>query len=376
MRVVRLIFYSMIFIKTVFGQSLNGQIKDYFDDISYPLTLNSFDPLYHFPPVNQDSTYVCWSFATISFLEAELARTGNEATKLSVMYPVYFAFIEKARRYAKRKGDSRFTPGDLFPTVFFVIEKYGIVPEEAYPGKVQKSAKYNHNDLYRELENSIKEIRIAEEWDENSVIARIQKVLDKYLGRPPENFIYQRQAYTPATFRDKHVPLPWDDYLMVTSFMYAPFDTYISLDVPDNWRKIDRFFNVTLAEFYAGLKTALTSGYSVAINGDISEPGRHGPKDIAIIPDMDLDQHNISQLTREYRFKNGSTTDDHLMHIVGYQHLIAEDWFLVKDSWRDAWEGQLPGYFMYRGDFARLKILAYLVHKEGVPDISAKVPVR
>jgi len=54
------------------------------------------------------------------------------------------------------------------------------------------------------------------------------------------------------------------------------------------------------------------------------------------------------------------------MHIVGMTESGGHDWFLVKDSWRDAWQGKHKGYFLYRGDFAKLKILAYLVHKDAV----------
>ena len=156
--------------------------------------------------------------------------------------------------------------------------------------------------------------------------------------------------------------------------MYDSFNSYITLDVPDNWMQIDRFFNVSLDEFYQGIKHALANGYSIAFDGDISELGRYGPLDIAVIPSFDMESENINQEAREYRFEEGNTTDDHMMHMIGYQNYNGTDWFLIKDSWRDAWEGQEKGYFYYRGDFVKLKVLAYLVHKDAIPDIAKKIP--
>ena len=162
---------------------------------------------------------------------------------------------------------------------------------------------------------------------------------------------------------------------LVTSFEYAPFHTFTDLRVPDNWRKNKRYYNVPLDAFYEGLKGALRAGYSAAIDGDISEPGRVGERDIAFIPDDDIPPALITQEAREHRFREKMTTDDPLMHIVGMTESGGHDWFLVKDSWRDAWEGRHKGYFFYRGDFAKLKILAYLVHKEAVPASWAQGPL-
>jgi bleomycin hydrolase len=121
------------------------------------------------------------------------------------------------------------------------------------------------------------------------------------------------------------------------------------------------------------MKTALNNGFTLAIDGDINEPGRMGEQDICIIPAYDIPGAYINQEARDYRFDKGVTEDDHLMHIVGYGEVEGEDWFLVKDSWRDAFEGTHKGYFFFHKDYAKLKILAYLVHKDGVPAITERI---
>ena len=355
------------------AQNLESKIPGIMSEIERPSGLESFKPLFHFPPVNQDTTYVCWSFSTLSFLETEMERLGKTPVKLAMMYPVYYGFIDKAKLFVETKGESRFTPGDLFITVLDVIKKHGIVPFEAYDGDTRSCSTFNHTQLYEDLNQYMKEVKEKQIWDEDEVISGVKKVLNHHLGAPPEKIIYKGKEYTPRSFADTHVNLPWDEYVLVTSFMYDNFDSFIALDVPDNWSKINRFFNVPLNEFYQGIKNAVTHGYSLAIDGDIGEPGRYGPLDIAVIPSFDIELKSISQEAREYRFQEGNTTDDHLMHIIGYQHYNGLDWFLVKDSWRDAWEGLEKGYFFYSEDFIHLKVLAYLVHKDAVPDITSKM---
>ncbi|MEJ2053921.1 MAG: C1 family peptidase [Calditrichaceae bacterium] len=178
---------------------------------------------------------------------------------------------------------------------------------------------------------------------------------------------------TPQTFLKEIVRLPWNDYIMVTSFSYAPFYKFMELKVPDNWAHYDTYFNVPLDLFYKSLKEAVKNGYSVAFDSDTGEPGRIGREDVVFVPDFDIAGDDINQDAREFRFNNGSTTDDHLMHIVGYKRNHGNDWFLVKDSWRTAWDGQYSGYYFFHGDYLKLKVLAYLVHKDGVPGIVKKI---
>jgi bleomycin hydrolase len=374
MKILVILISILILSINLLAQNLESKIPALIDKIEKPGSIESFKPIFHFPPVNQDTTYVCWSFSTLSFIETESKRLGNQPVKLSMMFPVYYGFIEKAKLFVQTHGQSRFTPGDLFITVFDVIKTHGMVPLDAYKGQTRNCKTFNHDALYSELNVYINNVKKEQNWQEDHVIAGLKVILNKHLGPPPRQFNYDGKEYTPTSFAAEYVNLPWDDYMLVTTFMYDQFDSYIVLNVPDNWKKTDRFFNVTLDEFYDGIKESLLNGYSLAIDGDIGEPGRYGPLDVAIIPDYDIPFTAVSQEAREYRFQEGNTTDDHLMHIVGYQEINGVDWFLIKDSWRDAWEGKEKGYFLYREDFVKLKVLAYLVHKDAIPNIRQKLP--
>ncbi len=356
------------------AQSLEEYLQKTVEAIPHPTSPDDFRPVRHLPPLNQDSTLICWSFSTNSLLESEMERLGRAPVRLSVIYPVYHVFIEKARRYIQTRGTSRFSPGDLFSGVVDVIREHGIVPADVYGGKGEGKAMYNHNALYTELSRLMARVKEEKLWNEKNVLPQVRRILDRHLGKPPARFTWQDTSYTPQTFLEKVVALPWDEYIYVTSFQYAPFYDFVELKVPDNWNRRESYYNVPLDLFYNSLKDALQAGYSVAIDADISEPSYERTKRYGLIPDYDIPPDAITQEAREFRFNTGATTDDHLMHIVDYKVFNDEDWFLVKDSWRTAWDpGSTRGYMFFHSSYVKLKVLAYMVHKDGVPGIKERV---
>ena len=349
--------------------TLTAAAKGYLQKIHKPQSMDAFKALPHLSPFNQDTTNACWSFSTLSFLESEMLRLGLPEIRLSPMFPVYYAFIEKARYFVESRGESRFAAGDLFSGVMQTVKKYGLVPQEAYKGQTRSCKTFNHTCLEKELKLYMQDVKKNGHWDEQQVLREVKRILDKHLGPPPQHFVFNNKEYTPATFRDEVVKLPWQDYIILTSFTYAPFYRFIELRVPDNWAHRSNYYNIPLEQFYSALKDALRKKFTVAFDCDTNEPGRMGEEDVAFIPEFDIPSAYITQEARQFRFDNGSTTDVHLMHIVGYKNIKGDDWFLVKDSWRSAWYGKFPGYFFFHGDYMKLKTLAILVHGDAVASL-------
>jgi bleomycin hydrolase len=170
------------------------------------------------------------------------------------------------------------------------------------------------------------------------------------------------------------VRLPWSEYVMITSFESAPFNAYMELKVPDNWRHNTNFFNVPLPLFYEGLKHALRNGFSAAIDLDDTEPSYQVTGRYCIIPDFDLSASRITQAARELRFQDGGTSDDHAIHMIGYKDFGGADWFLAKDSGKVAWRNGNQGVLFLHGPYVKLKVLAFLVHRDAVPQAAAMLP--
>jgi len=60
------------------------------------------------------------------------------------------------------------------------------------------------------------------------------------------------------------------------------------------------------------------------------------------------------------------------VHLVGYTRKDGHDWFLIKDSASGSQKGKYKGYFFFRDDFVKLKMLSFMVHKDAVKEILAK----
>ena len=83
---------------------------------------------------NQSRSSTCWSFSGLAMIETELLRIGKPAINLSEMYIVRHTHSEKAEKYVRLHGNINFGGGGAFYDVIETIKKYGIVPEEVYPG--------------------------------------------------------------------------------------------------------------------------------------------------------------------------------------------------------------------------------------------------
>jgi bleomycin hydrolase len=71
---------------------------------------------------------------------------------------------------------------------------------------------------------------------------------------------------------------------------------------------------------------------------------------------------------RQETFLNRTTTDDHLMHLVGLsKDAEGRNCFYTKNSW-GAESNDFGGYLHLTEDYVRLKTIAILVHKNAIPE--------
>ena len=343
-----------------------------FSPVKRPDSPEVFEQYFHFPPIRQHRTGTCWCFSTISFLESEMKRLGKPEVKLSEMYTVYWEYVEKARRYVREKGNSSLGQGSEHNAVIARMKEYGAVRASDYSGLLPGQTEHDHSKLFGEIRHYLQFCKDNKYWDEEKAIDYVKSILNKHLGKPPETIDVDGQTMTPKEYLENVTQLNLDDYVCFISFKYLPFYTKGEFKVPDNWWHSEEYHNVPLDEFHTAILTALKKGYTVGIGGDVSEPGISGENDIAIIPTFDIPQKLIDQDSREYRFTNRTSTDDHAIHIVGYKEMDDHTWFLIKDSGGSAYRGQFKGYYFYRDDYLRLKILNFIVHRDAVEDFLLK----
>lgn len=330
-------------------------------------------PVFHFPSIDQYDTNTCWSFATTSYYESEIFRLSGKKIKLSEMWTVYHEYLEKVQRFVRERGDSLVAEGGESNAINRIWKTYGIAPAAAYPGYVNGREKLDHVFLISEIKTYLDHVKSNNLWNEQDVLDHVKIILNKHLGTPPRSFAYNGREMTPQEFLKNETPLNMDDYVQVMSTSGFPFYTFQEYVVPDNWWHSREYLNLPLNEWYGLILKAIKAGYSVGIAGDISEPGWQGFQNASFVPTFDIPGPYINQDSREFRIANETTTDDHLVHLVGYCRYKGNDWFLAKDSWRSARWGRHKGYYFCRGDYVKLKMLSYTVHKDIVKNILAKI---
>lgn len=332
--------------------------------IERPASPEAFPSAFHFPPVPQYETGTCWAFCSTSFFESEAARLGGRRVKLSEMWTVYWEYVEKARRFVRERGHSLLAEGSQDHGTQEVYRLYGAVPLEAYRGVRDPDGWHDHPPLRDEIAGYLRGVQESGVWDEATAVASVRLILDRHLGPPPESFSFEGRTWTPAAFLAEVLRLDPDAYVHCVSTLREPFFTRVLLDVPDNWRRRNDYLNLPLDVFYRVIRETVQAGGTVSIGGDVSEPGMDGLEGAAVIPAWDVPAKLIGQESRELRLVNGTTGDDHGVHLVGFLRHGGRDWFLVKDSNQSSRLGRFKGYYFYDGDYVRLKMLSFMVHRD------------
>jgi bleomycin hydrolase len=331
---------------------------------------------WHNPPVSQGNTNTCWCFSTTSFLETEVYRINKTRVKLSEMFTVYWEYVEKTRRFIQERGNSAFEEGSEANAVTRMWKKYGIVPESDYSGLPVSRKFHNSEDMITEMKAYLQSLKAGSAWNEEAAITTIKSIMNHYMGEPPTEIMVEGKKISPLQYLHDVIRINPDDYVDILSYEQEPFYKHVEYKVPDNWWHSTDYYNVPLDVFMEALKKVVRSGYTASIGGDVSEPGFDRMTQCAIVPDFDIPAAFISDDARQFRFSNGTTTDDHGMHLVGYLEKEGKDWYLIKDSGSGSRNNNPNaaefGYYFFSSDYVKLKMMDFMVHKDAVRDLLEK----
>jgi bleomycin hydrolase len=354
------------------SQPAKKQLQLDFSSLYRPASVNDFKTHWHAKPVSQAISGMCWCFSATSFFESEIYRLTKREIKLSELYTVYWEYVEKTRRFVQERGNSVFGEGSEANAVIRIWKTYGIVPVESYSGMLPGQKFHDHSKLFEELNSYLHSVKASNAWDEEQATSTVKAILNHFIGEPPKSVVVEGKSMTPKEYLEKVVKLNLDDYVEVMSLMEKPYYQMVEFEVPDNWWHSKEYFNVPLDEFMNAIKSSIRSGYTVCIAGDVSEPGYEGHAGVAIVPTFDIPSEYIDGSARQFRFSNGTTGDDHGIHIVGYLEKEGKDWYLIKDSGSGSRNNPHPGYYFYSEDYVKLKMLGITVHKDAVKELLKK----
>ncbi len=346
--------------------------------LNTPADKSSFKTIWHLPPVSQGNTNTCWSYSATSMLESEIYRLSRQEVKLSEMYTAYCEYLERAEQFVQSRGKIYIGEGSEMNAVIKIMKKYGALPYSAYSGLLPGQEFQSHEKMFNEIKAYLENVKAQNAWDKAVVVSTVKSILDHYMGTPPATVNVKGKDYTPAQYLMDILRINPDDYIDVLSYMQQPYWKQVEFEVPDNWWHDRSYYNLPLDDYMKILKKALKSGITVSLAGDVSEAGFLAREaNAALVPSFDIPSAFIDENARQFRFSNGTTTDDHGMHVIGYQEKDGTTWFLLKDSGAGSRTGgpeknQNFGYYFFHEDYVKLKMMTFLVHKDVLKDLMPK----
>ena len=347
---------------------------------------------------DQNRSGTCWDYSTISFFESEILKATGKTYDLCESFVANKTYMERAIQVVRYHGDCQFAQGGSAEDVLATMKKHGIVPEGTmpFPGSLYGDSLNNFNEFFGVLEPYVAAIskssakKISNAWKTG-----LQGILDAYLGKCPEKFVYEGKEYTPKTFMAS-LGINLDDYVSITSYTHHPFYSTFAVEVQDNWR-FPLSYNVPMDEMMQIIDNAVEQGYTIAWGGDVSEDGftRQGlayavdskktqqslqgsdmakwlkmtaTKKRSIIDSLGCTVPEIiaTQEMRQERFDNWELTDDHGMLIYGTaKDQNGKEYYMVKNSWGET--GEYKGTWYMTKTFIAANTMDFLINKNAIP---------
>ncbi len=343
---------------------------------SVPNKVSDYKKEWANPVISQGNAGSCWAYSTVSFLESEVYRIHKKQVKLSEIYTVYWEYVEKARGFVNTRGESFFAQGSEGNAVTRIWKKYGTVPYSAYTGLLHNRKHHTHAKMFKEMNSYLQSVKEKNAWNENEVIETIKDIMNHYIGKPPVKFTVDGKEFTPETYLKDHLKIKPEDYIEILSYKQEAYWQKVEYKVPDNWWHSEDYYNIPLDDFMKAVNNSIKKGYTMSIGGDVSEAGFLKSTQIAMIPNFDIPSEYINENSRQFRFSNETTTDDHGMHLVGYTEKDGINWYLIKDSSSGSRNNNENadefGYYFFHEDYIKLKMMGFTVHKDAVKDILKK----
>ena len=355
---------------------------------------------------DQNRSGTCWDYSTLSFFEAEILKATGKTYDLCESFVANKTYMDRAIQVVRYHGDYQFSQGGSAEDVLATLKTFGICPEEAmpFPGSLYGDSLNNFNEFFSLLEPYVAAIskssakKISNQWK-----VGLQGILDAYLGKCPEEFVYEGKKYTPKSFVQS-LGINLDDYVSITSYTHHPFYTAFAVEVQDNWR-FPLSYNLPMDEMMQVIDNAIEKGYTIAWGGDVSEDGftRTGlayavdgkaaqslrGSDMArwlklapakkrdVIDSLGCNVPEIvpTQEMRQERFDNWELTDDHGMLIYGVaKDQNGKEYYMVKNSWGES--GEYKGIWYMTKTFIAANTMDFLVNKNAIPkDIRKKLGI-
>jgi len=362
---------------------------------------------------NQQASGRCWLFAAANVLRERIANEKNlEKFELSQSYLAFWDKFERANYFfesiletADLPADDRVVAhilttgvhdGGQWDMFVNIIEKYGILPKDAYDETFQSCHTGSMNAIFnRALKTGA--IKLRKMVADGAAEADVKAVKDELLGKiygflcscygePPKTFDFEyvdkdkvyhiEKGYTPLSFYEAYV----GDYLSKNVGIInaptedKPFHRTFTVRLLGNvvGGKDVKYLNLPMDEFKAAVIRQLEAGKVVWFGSDV---GKYGVREAGVWDDQSFDFELLTGLDLEISKADGLdywfSAMNHAMVITGVnldggkptRWKIENSWgdkngangyYVCSDSWFDQFVYQASVEAEYLGELAAL----------------------
>jgi hypothetical protein len=163
------------------------------------------------PVTDQNDTLQCWAVAATSRFDVAVAENVGHLVKLSARYSFYTKTRAEVIEHLLRKDFKLYRgqlcegcplepvyyeQGGVYADAVEAAKRFGVLPEEAYPGFPQSDT-----ELFRRLNALIAEVQGRPgQPDQAEVVGRVTALLDQYVGAPPASFEFEGRRFDARGF--------------------------------------------------------------------------------------------------------------------------------------------------------------------------------
>ena len=332
---------------------------------------------------NQYSTGRCWLFASLNCMRIPFIKQYNldNTFKFSANYLFFWDKYERCKYFLtmfpkiKKTKDTRLYHNMLYKPItdagqwhMFVnlIKKYGIVPDYEY------KETYISNDstmLNQLLNNKLKESIVLNINIENTM-AEIYNILVKYLGEPPNEFIWKGEKMSPQMFNAFHIEPYFDvnSYVNIINDPRNPYYQTYTVEHMTNMTHCDGplYYNLPMEDLICYAQDAIKLDIPVWIACDVS---KFTSRSYCVSGPSFYKDKNEDSMTKSERLHMLDSALTHAMVLHGFSNKKQQKW-KIENSW--GVHGINGGYYVADSTWVNEYVYQVIVPRK----VAKRVPKR
>jgi bleomycin hydrolase len=320
------------------------------------------------PCANQKSSGRCWIFAAVNMLRRQLITDKKlpDSFEFSQSFVFFYDKLERMnynlklvedRKNSNHDWDDRVIQhilkepfGDGGQWVMFtnVVNKYGLIPRDAYPESVHSSNSAGVNMvLSRMFRTFVKDIfNGSNNYQRQSCLEKTYQVLVRFFGEPPREFVWNYKSDnkvevfngTPLSFMNDFCKINFNDYVSLT---HDPRNEYNQLYGVEHLGNVEggeevKYLNVNVDRLAELSRKAIDDNTPVWFGSDV---GQFFNSKLAMLDENSFDYVGFlgleDTMNKKERINYCESLMTHAMVYVGYNTdpYGAVNYWKIENSW-------------------------------------------